>query len=80
MPTSLRVGPYRFYFWSNENNERPHIHVDRDAFSAKFWLSPIGLAKNRGFKAHELRNIESIVEENLETFLEAWREHFNSRG
>jgi Domain of unknown function (DUF4160) len=38
MPTVLRNGAYRFYFYSHEPNEPPHIHVDRDRLSAKFWL------------------------------------------
>jgi Domain of unknown function (DUF4160) len=38
MPTMLRSGPYRFYFYSHEPNEPPHIHVDRDDSSAKFWI------------------------------------------
>jgi len=44
MPTVLRSGPYRFYFYSHEPNEPPHIHVDRDDLSAKFWLNPVQLA------------------------------------
>jgi hypothetical protein len=36
MPTVLRDGPYRFYFYSHEPNEPPHVHVDRDDRSAKF--------------------------------------------
>jgi Domain of unknown function (DUF4160) len=55
MPTVLRSGPYRFYFYSHEPNEPPHIHVDRDDLSAKFWLGPVQLAGNFGFRAHELR-------------------------
>jgi hypothetical protein len=55
MPTVLRSGPYRFYFYSHEPNEPPHIHVDRDDLSAKFWLNPLQLAGNFGFRAHELR-------------------------
>jgi hypothetical protein len=54
MPTVLRVGPYRFFFYSRENAEPPHIHVDRDDDYAKFWLDPVALASNRGFRAHEL--------------------------
>ncbi len=27
MPTVLRVGRFRFYFFSNERQEPPHIHV-----------------------------------------------------
>ena len=32
------VRPYRLYFYSHEPNEPPHVHVDRDDQSAKFWL------------------------------------------
>jgi Domain of unknown function (DUF4160) len=35
MPTVLRSGSYRFYFYSHEANEPPHVHVDRDDLSAK---------------------------------------------
>ncbi len=45
MPTVLRHGPYRFYFYSHETTEPPHIHVDRENLSAKFWLQPISLAR-----------------------------------
>ncbi len=49
MPTVLRSGPYRFYFYSHEPNEPPHVHVDRDDVSAKFWLDPVQLAANLDF-------------------------------
>jgi hypothetical protein len=49
MPTIFRTGPYRFYFYSHETTEPPHIHVDRDALSAKFWLEEPALARNLGF-------------------------------
>ncbi|MFZ2445097.1 MAG: DUF4160 domain-containing protein [Syntrophobacteraceae bacterium] len=45
-PVVLRTGPYRFYFYSHEPNEPPHVHIDRDDQSAKFWLSPVSLAYN----------------------------------
>jgi hypothetical protein len=75
MPTVLRSGPYRFYFYSHEPNEPPHIHVDRDDLSAKFWLQPVELARNFGFSAKELRRIHRLVVENQEIFLEAWHGH-----
>jgi hypothetical protein len=80
MPTVLRIGPYRFYFWSHELNEPPHIHVDRDEQSAKYWLQPISLAKSIGFKKHELRRIETIVREHERELLEAWHVHFRTGG
>ena len=54
VPTILLVGPYRMYFYSHEPNEPPHVHVDRDDQSAKFWLDPVALARNLGFGPVEL--------------------------
>ena len=76
MPNILRTGPYRFYFYSHEPNEPPHVHVDRDALSAKFWLNPVSLARNLGFNARELRRLQSLVVERQAEFLEAWNGHF----
>jgi hypothetical protein len=80
MPTVLRLGPYRFYFYSHEPNEPPHIQIDRDDSSAKFWLDPVGLANNIGFSAKELRKLQSLVRENQETLLEAWNGYFGDSG
>jgi len=76
MPTVLRSGPYRFYFYSHEPNEPPHIHIDREELSAKFWLQPVQLARNFGFRAHELHRLQSIVMERGNDLLEAWHEFF----
>ena len=75
MPTILRIGPYRFFFYSNEKGEPPHIHVQRERFLAKFWLNPVALAGSRRFASHELRTIQKHVEDNRKIFLEAWNEH-----
>lgn len=77
MPTILRYKGYRFYFYSHEPNEPSHIHVDKDNLSAKFWLSPVFLARNIGFSGKELRKIQSIVQSNKIMFLEAWNEYFS---
>ncbi len=78
MPTVLRVGPFRFYFYSNEKGEPPHIHVQRERYTAKFWLSPVMLAGSKRFSSHELRTIQKYVEENRELLLEAWNEHISN--
>ena len=80
MPTVLRTGPYRFYFYSHEPNEPRHIHVDRDDLSAKFWLEPVALAVNFGFSAVELHRVESIIEANQAGLIEAWNGHFGVEG
>ena len=63
-PTVLRSGPYRFYFHSHEPNEPPHVHVDRDDQSAKFWLSPVAVATNLGFSAKELNKVFHLIRDN----------------
>lgn len=75
MPTILRLGRYRFVFFSNEGNEPPHIHVKADRNEAKFWLDPISLGSNYGFKAHELNEIERLVREHQTELIQAWYEH-----
>lgn len=78
MPTVLRQGPYRFYFYSHEPGEPPHVHVDRDARSAKFWLEPVSLARNFGYTAHEIRSIRNTIESNQATLREAWNGYFGT--
>jgi hypothetical protein len=73
MPTTLRLGPYRFYFYSHDCGEPRHTHVDRENMSAKFWLDPnISLAENYGFNRKELRDVERISHDNLEVLRNEW--------
>jgi hypothetical protein len=78
MPTLLRKGPYRFYFFSGDLGEPRHVHVDGDDSSAKFWLTPVSLHYNVGFSARELRAIERIVLEHRQQFVEAWDAYFGT--
>lgn len=55
MPTVLRSGPYRFYFYAGDRAEPPHVHVERDDRECKFWLEPVGLARNHGLARKELK-------------------------
>ena len=78
MPTVLRQGPYRFFWYSHEPNEPAHVHIDRDKCSAKFWLESVGLARNIGFSGHELRRIGIIIRDNRTFLLEAWHGYFGT--
>jgi hypothetical protein len=78
MPTIRRSGPYRFFFFSNEGLEPPHVHVQRDHALAKVWLAPVALASSSGFSARELHRIERLVAQRQAEFLEAWREFFHA--
>lgn len=76
MPALLRVRGYRFFFFSKEGREPPHIHVAHAGRYAKFWLEPVTLADVRGFRSHELTEIRRIVLRNRRFFLEEWHEYF----
>jgi hypothetical protein len=70
------MGRFRFFFYSNEGREPPHIHVKSAENEAKFWLDPIQLEWNDAFNGRELTTIEAILEEYQEDLLEAWNEYF----
>jgi hypothetical protein len=76
MPTVLRIQGYRFFFYSLEGSEPPHIHVERDDDVAKFWLQPVTLAESHGFRIHELNRVRLLVIEHRLKLLEAWDAHF----
>ena len=76
MPTVLRSGPYRFFFYSADSDEPPHVHVERDDNVAKFWIDPVRLVSGSGFRRAELREIERVVSEHEGILLEAWHGFF----
>jgi hypothetical protein len=77
VPTVLRIEGYRFFFYSGENSEPPHIRVESGDKIAKYWLEPVELATSRRFRAHELRDLRSLVLNYKNAFVEAWSDHFN---
>lgn len=77
MPTVLRSGPYRFFFYAGDRDEPPHIHIERDNDKAKFWLEPVRLQSSGGFSRTEINRIQQAVEENREDLLRRWNEFFN---
>jgi hypothetical protein len=78
MPTVLRIGGYRFFFYANDRQEPQHIHVRRDENVAKFWLSPIRLERSGGFSRSELKSIQELLKEHRAELLEAWHDYFQS--
>lgn len=76
----LRVGPYRFFFYSADGSEPEHVHVERDRCGAKFWLDPVRLEDSYGFGATELRQIERIIVEHQADLLRAWHEYFGNQS
>lgn len=79
MPTILKKKGYRIFFYSNELQEPPHVHVEYQSNVAKFWLQPVRLARNMGMNINQLRTAKEIVEENQNFILEKWYEYFGKR-
>ena len=77
MPTVLRSGPYRFFFYASDRVEPVHVHVEREDNVAKFWLNPVRLQSAGGFRRHELGTIEKIIDRHLIELIEAWNEYFS---
>ena len=77
MPTVLKVEGYRFFFYSNEGNEPPHIHISKGSGVAKFWLSPVELSASSGFNSKEQRRIRELTKEHEHDFIQAWKRYFS---
>jgi hypothetical protein len=78
MPTVLRIGSFRFHFYSDERGEPAHIHVRTHDGECKFWLDPIKLARNRGLAGHVLREIERIIYDRQSFLKEKYNEYHGS--
>ena len=77
MPTVLRIGPYRFFFYAGDRDEPEHVHIERDDRVAKFWLNPVRLQRSGGFGSGELNRIQRLVEDNREDLIRSWNEYFS---
>ena len=74
MPTVLRVKGYRIGFYSSEPDEPAHVHVQKAGREAKFWLGPVQLSWNKGFREAELWEIARKLATHEAKLIEAWNE------
>lgn len=77
MPTVLRKDGYRFFFFSNEGNESPHIHVEHGAGYAKCWLDPVRLAYSSGLTRRQMAKLLNLVTKYQTSFKTYWYDYFN---
>ncbi|RMF66524.1 MAG: DUF4160 domain-containing protein [Calditrichaeota bacterium] len=76
MPTVMRIGPYRLFFYAGDRDEPIHVHVERDDKVAKFWLDPVRLQRSGGFSRSEISQIHKMIEENSANIEEKWNDYF----
>lgn len=77
MPTVFKSGSYRFFFYSSDRDEPPHVHIEHDDRIAKFWLDPVRLQNSGGFSRSELNRIQRMIEKRHRDLLEAWNAYFS---
>ena len=78
MPTLLRWRGYRFFFWSGDRAEPPHVHVQKGSAEAKVWLDPVRLQGAIDFRGHEINAVVRKIDEQRDVFLRAWYDHFRT--
>jgi hypothetical protein len=77
-PTVFRDGPFRFFFFSREE-ERLHIHVQSADGEAKIWIDPkIAIARNYELSDQDLSRVLQLVKDHEQEIRDAWHRHFNS--
>ena len=77
MPTLLVIEGFRFYFFSDERQEPPHVHVRKGDSVAKLWLRPVEFVFARGFNRAEIRRIRELTFEHQGSFIQRWNEYFS---
>lgn len=76
MPTLLNKLGFRFFFYSDEGNEPPHVHVEKAEGRGKYWTEPVEKCYMKNFTKQEEKKAEEIVLEEQENFRQKWYEYF----
>lgn len=76
-PTVFREGPFRFFFFSREE-QRLHIHVQSADGEAKCWIEPsIEVARNHGLSTQDVNRALELVADHEQEIRDAWHRHFD---
>lgn len=79
----VRLDGYEFYFFSNEGNEPPHVHVMIDGVRLKFWLNNGNLAASKRQQLrigqHKINRVMQVIHQNSALLWEIWNEHDNRK-
>jgi hypothetical protein len=73
-PTIHDEDGFRFWFWSGDLTEPPHVHVEKGGAEAKWWLKPLRQESSVGFNSSQRRRIRDILRQQQNGMLERWYE------
>jgi hypothetical protein len=80
--TILLVLGWRFYFYSNEGTEPPHIHGRKGDAECKYWLRPelyeIEEAWSYNLTPRLRREARKIIFDHFDLLVEEWKKRFGS--
>lgn len=79
MPTIIRENGFRLFFYADEGKEPPHVHVQYQGATAKFWVNPITPASNLGMNASQFASARILVQKYETLILESWNEFFGRK-
>ncbi len=78
MPTVLRDGPYRFFFYAGDGGEPRHVHVARGKGVAEFWLDPVRIQRSNRLRRPEILRVQHMIEANHKLLVEAWNDYLEN--
>lgn len=76
MPTIFRKLGFRFFFYSDEGNEPPHVHVEKGEGRGKYWIEPVKKEYMHDFNRQDEKKADKIVNEKQNDFKRKWYEFF----
>ena len=78
MPTILEISGWRFFFYSNENDEPIHVHARKAGMECKYWLNikdfDIDEAYSFGLKIADKRVVRKIIFDHFDYIVDKWEE------
>lgn len=84
MPTILYVLGWRFFFYSNEQKEKVHIHCQKGERECKYWLDVINFevkeAYSYNMSAKDKREVKRIIFEYFEFIESEWKRFQRKKG
>ena len=72
MPGFKEEGFY-VYFVEFDLAELPHVHIEKEGKTAKYWIDRLELFDAGRFKGHELTKLEKLLKRRRRYLLELWQ-------